>query len=175
VQVDTGELDNVALYRVYQAFCTAKAGLVCGAPEASAIGTPSASSTSGFVIRAAPALSCKTGSLLYNTESLSSGVPFHGGTLCVAPNGIRRAGPIDSQGTPGGASCDGAFAIDINAFAAGLWPVPDCAGQPAGLPAHHPAAYLTTPGQDVYCQFWGRDSLATGSFLSAGIQYTVAP
>ena len=113
--------------------------------------------------------------MLYNTASLSSGVPFEGGTLCVAPNGIRRAGPTDSQGTPGAASCDGELAIDMNAFASGLWSVPDCAGKPAGLPAHHPAAYLTTPGQDVYCQLWGRDSVATGNFLSAGIQYTVLP
>jgi len=34
---------------------------------------------------------------------------------------------------------------------------------------------LLSPGQDVACQYWGRDSVATGSFLSNGITYTVFP
>ena len=87
---------------------------------------------------------------------------------------IRRAGPTNSQGTPG-ANCDGEFAIDMNTFAVGLWSVPDCAGLPSGLTSNNPAAYLTSPGQDVYCQFWGRDSVATGSFVSDGLHYTIEP
>jgi hypothetical protein len=63
----------------------------------------------------------------------------------------------------------------MNAFAAGAWLVPDCAGGPTGLALYHPAAYLMTAGQDVYCQFWGRDTPATGSFVSAGLRYTIAP
>ena len=156
-------------------FCTAKSGLTCGVPQIDAAGIPSASATSGFVIRAGPARSCKSGILLYNTTSLAAGVPFEGGTLCVTPSQIRRAGSTNSKGTPGGASCDGEFALDMNAFAAGAWSVPDCAGLPSGLAPNNPAAYLLSAGQDVYCQFWGRDSLATGSFVSAGLQYTVEP
>jgi len=156
-------------------FCTPKGGLACGTPQIDTTGIPSASATSGFVVHAGPARSCKSGILLYNTTSLASGVPFQGGTLCVAPSGIRRGGPTNSQGTAGGANCDGEFTLDMNAFAAGAWSVPDCAGLPSGLAANNPAAFLLLAGQDVYCQFWGRDSVATGSFLSAGIQYTVEP
>jgi hypothetical protein len=36
-------------------------------------------------------------------------------------------------------------------------------------------AYLMNAGQDVYCQFWGRDTVATGSFVSDGIHYTLEP
>jgi hypothetical protein len=156
-------------------FCTAKSGLACGTPQITASGSPSASATSGFVLRAGPARSCKSGLLMYNTTSLAAGVPFQGGTLCVTPSGIRRGGPTSSQGTPGGASCDGEFALDVNAFAASAWHVPDCTGQPSGLAATKPAAFLLLAGQDVYCQFWGRDSVATGSFVSAGLRYTVEP
>ena len=63
----------------------------------------------------------------------------------------------------------------MNAFAAGVWVVPDCAGSPSGLAPNSPAAYLQSPGQDVYCQFWGCDTLATGSFVSDGIRHTVEP
>jgi hypothetical protein len=112
---------------------------------------------------------------MYNTSALGTGLPFQGGTLCVNPSAIRRAGPTNSEGTPGGASCDGEFVLDMNAFAAGAWVVPDCAGMPSGLPPNNPAAFLLNAGQDVFCQYWGRDSVATGSFLSSGLKYTIGP
>jgi hypothetical protein len=102
-------------------------------------------------------------------------VPFEGGTLCISANDLRRGGPTDSQGSPGGSTCDGEFALDMNAFAASAWVVPDCAGSPSGLAPYNPAAYLQSAGQEVYCQFWGRDTLATGSFVSSGLRYTIAP
>jgi hypothetical protein len=37
-----------------------------------------------------------------------------------------------------------------------------------------PSVALTV-GKSVACQFWGRDSVATGSFLSDGITYVVGP
>jgi hypothetical protein len=156
-------------------FCTAKTGLVCGTPSISATGAPSASMTSGFTISAGPARTCRSGILLYNTAQLVSGIPFQGGTLCVDAMGLRRAGPMNSMGTPGSANCDGLFALDVNAFAHGAWVVPDCAGAPSGLPPNMPAAFLTTQGQSVFAQVWGRDSVATGSFLSDGIEYVVGP
>jgi len=155
-------------------FCTAKSTLACGAPNIDAIGTPSASATSGFVVHAGPARTCRQGVLLYNT-SAAGGVPFQGGTLCVSASQLRRGGSTNSQGSPGGTSCDGDFSIDMNSFAAGAWVVPDCAGLPSGLAPNNPAAYLRSAGQDVYCQFWGRDTLATGSFVSNAIRYTIAP
>jgi hypothetical protein len=74
-----------------------------------------------------------------------------------------------------GNSCDGVFAIDMNAFAAGLWSVPACDGTPAGTPPNHPAAFLAVQGQHVNCQYWGRDTVATGSFLSDAFQYQIGP
>lgn len=156
-------------------FCTAKAGLACGPAAIESSGTPSASAASGFVVRAGPARTCRSGILLYNTTQAGAPLPFQGGTLCVNPKQLRRAGSTSSMGTPGGANCDGQFALDMNAFAAGTWLVPDCAGSPSGLAPYNPAAYLSSPGQDVYCQFWGRDTPATGSFVSDGLRYTIAP
>jgi hypothetical protein len=156
-------------------FCTSKTALVCGAPAIQYTGFPSASQASGFEIAAGPARTCRSGILLYNTAQVAPGIPFQGGTLCVDPMSLRRAGPMNSMGTPGNANCDGQFVLDMNAFAMAAWIVPDCAGAPAGLPPNVPASYLTTPGQVVFTQVWGRDSVATGSFLSSGLQYTVGP
>jgi hypothetical protein len=156
-------------------FCTAKSGLACGPAGISAVGNSSASVASGFLVRALPARSCKSGILLYNTSRASVGVPFEGGTLCVSTQGIRRAGATDSMGTPGGANCDGVFQIDMNAFAGGAWVVPDCVGGPSGLASNNAAAFLSVPGQSVYTQFWGRDALVTGSYVSDGLAYVVAP
>ena len=157
------------------AFCTSKAGLACGVPSIQDTGASSATLNSGFTISAGPARSCKSGILLYNIAQATPGLPFQGGTLCVEAMGLRRAGPTNSTGTPGGASCDGRFAIDMNAFAKNLWVVPDCAGAPSGLPPNSAAPFLNTPGQSVFTQFWGRDSVATGSFVSNGVQYFVGP
>ncbi len=79
------------------------------------------------------------------------------------------------MGTPGGANCDGEFAIDMNAFAASAWVVPDCAGNPSGLPPNNAAGFLTVPGTTVFAQFWGRDSVATGSYVSDGLSWVVCP
>jgi hypothetical protein len=155
-------------------FCTAKTGLVCGAPAIGASGTPSATQTSGFVVSAAPARSCRSGILLYNTAQGAVPLPFQGGTLCLAPMGLRRAGSTSSMGTPGN-NCDGDFALDMNAFAHAAWIVPDCAGAPAGIPANSPAAYLAVPGNAIFVQMWGRDSPATGSFVSDALCYGVGP
>ena len=105
--------------------------------------------------------------------SFSSGAAPSG--FCTAKTTLKRAGSTNSTGTPGGANCDGNFAIDMNAFAAGLWIVPDCAGAPSGTPPNNPAPFLLAPGQDVYCQYWGRDSVASGSFVSDGLRYSVGP
>jgi len=154
-------------------FCTAKAGLACGVPAISGLGTPSAGNSSGFTVSASPARSCRSGILLYNT---AQGAPlaFQGGTLCVEPMGLRRAGSTNSMGTAGN-NCDGVFTIDMNAFGYGAWIVPDCAGAPSGTPANSPAAFLSTPGTSVSAQWWGRDTVATGSYVSNGLSWTIGP
>jgi hypothetical protein len=155
-------------------FCTAKTTLACGTPAIDAFGNPSATAGSGFIVSAGPARSCKLGVLIYNTQTAAP-LPFQGGTLCLDPMGLRRGGPTNSFGTPGGANCDGEFAMDMNAFAVSSWVVPDCAGNPAGIPPNNPAPFLTIVGTTVFAQYWGRDSVATGSFVSNGVAWTIGP
>jgi acetyltransferase-like isoleucine patch superfamily enzyme len=150
-------------------YCTAKQGLVCGVPSIRATGASVAGSPEGFIVSAGPARGCRSGILLYNTNPGNQ--PFQGGTLCLDTMGVRRAGSTNSGGTLNG--CDGEFAIDMNAFAAGQWQVPDCAGGPSAFPSSTPAPYLSIPGTQVFCQYWGRDSQPTGSFLSDALRYVV--
>jgi hypothetical protein len=158
-------------------FCTAKAGLVCGTPAISATGTSSVAANSGFVVSAGPARDNRSGILMYNNAGTVAGLPFNGGTLCVNPMGIRRAGSANSGGScpPAPIGCSGSFYVDMNSFAQGVWVVPDCAGNPSGIPPNMPAAFLLVAGTTIDCQFWGRDSVATGSFVSDGLTYVTAP
>jgi hypothetical protein len=138
-------------------YCTAKSGLVCGLPAISDAGCPDSSATSGYTISASPARGNRTGILLYGTSGATV-LPFNGGLLCVSPTLLKRSTPVNSGGTNGG--CDGVFSIDFNAFASGA-----LGGNP--LPA------LQSPGTQVDAQFWGRDSVGTGSFLSDGIEFVM--
>jgi hypothetical protein len=158
-------------------FCTAKTGLVCGIPSISASGTSSVAANSGFVVSAGPARDNRSGILLYNNAGTVPGVSFQGGTLCIPPMGLRRAGSTNSMGScpPTPIGCAGTFAIDMNTFGDGTWFVPDCAGANSGITPNNPAAFLNTAGVTVDVQFWGRDSQATGSFVSSGLSYTQGP
>jgi hypothetical protein len=171
-----GQLDYMAGGGITK-FCTAKTALVCGTPSISASGTSSVTATSGFKIAAGPARDNRSGILLYNNAGVVPGLPFEGGTLCVNPMGLRRAGSTNSMGScpPTPIGCAGVFAIDMNTFAQGMWVVPDCAGAPAGIPPNNPAAFLLTMGATIDAQWWGRDSVATGSFLSDGLSYVQGP
>ena len=136
-------------------YCSAKTALTCGTPAIGSAGIPSASATSGFVIDAQPARSNRSGIFLYSDQGPSN-VSFQGGTLCVATP-IRRSNAVSSGGATG---CDGVFTIDWNAFA-------------HGLAGGNPQSFLLNPGQQVNVQVWGRDALATGSFLSDALEYFV--
>ena len=57
----------------------------------------------------------------------------------------------------------------MNAFAQGLW-VP-----PGGQAPNNPAPFLTTAGQQINVQWWGRDTPGTGSFMSDGLEYVTGP
>jgi hypothetical protein len=142
------------------AYCTAKSNS-CGAlPSISSSGYASASQSSGFVIETTGARPGKYGLLLYGADGPSS-APFSGGTLCIAAP-VRR-GPITAAvGGTTGANCDARFSIDWNAFASGAL-------------GGNPQAYLTASGQRVNVQWWGRDSLTSGSLLSDAIEYLVRP
>jgi hypothetical protein len=111
--------------------------------------------------------------VLLVSQTMTAGMAFHGGTLCLQTATLTRKGATNSGGTPG-LHCDGAFAIDVNAFAQNLWMVPDCAGNPAGPVATSPP-YLRVPGSGVFAQIWGRDTVTTGPFLSDALAWVVGP
>ena len=120
-------------------------------------GAPSASATSGFTVTGSNAKANRQGLLLY-TDNGRAAIPFQGGFLCVtAPS---RTPPAMSGGS--GSMCNGTFSIDMNAFA-------------AGLAGGNPQAFLQIPGTVVDAQWWGRDTVAQGSYLSDGLEWIVCP
>ena len=82
------------------------------------------------------------------------------GFLCVQPPIRRGPAVLSSAGTPG--ACDASFVLDMNAFAA---------GQAGG----NPNPFLSVPGTMVNAQWWGRDSVQNGEYLSNAVEYVVAP
>lgn len=146
-------------------YCVAKEGLFCGLPSIGSQGLPSASATSGFVVTGSPARANRLGVLLY-TNAGRAAVPFVSGghILCIGFPPLRRGGPVDSGGV---ATCDGVFSLDMNEFASGNYNPP--------FPTHVPAAFLSVIGTMVNCQWWGRDTMATGSYMSNGLEYCIAP
>ena len=137
-------------------YCTAKPGLICGVPAIDSSGTASATATSGFEIFASPARLNRSGLIIY-TNAGPAAIPFQGGTLCLQPAPLRRTSTVISQG-PG--ACNSEFRLDMNAFA-------------SGNTGGNPDAFLQMLGTTVNCQWWGRDSVATGSFLSDGLEFEV--
>jgi hypothetical protein len=139
-------------------YCTAKPNSCGTLPAIQFTGAPSASATAGFTIAASNAPTGKPGLLLYTSQGKNA-LPFQGGFLCVA-GPLRGPVHIASGGSPG--QCDSTLALDMNAFA-------------SGGAGGNPAPFLSIPGQQVNCQWWGRDAPASGSLLSDGIEYTVGP
>jgi hypothetical protein len=133
---------------------------------------------SGFVISASPARDDRRHILLYNKVGTSARVPFEGGTLCIPAMDLSRDGPTNSGVScpPAPVGCAGAFAVDMNTFAQGLWLVPDCAGVPPQGPSYAPAAFLLTMGTTIDVQCWGRDMMVpNGAFVSDGVSYVQGP
>ena len=142
-------------------YCTAKLNSCGGTPSLNATGLSSASASSGFTLSTSGAQSGKAGLVLYTSGGARiPAVPFQGGLLCIA-SPLRRSAVITAGGgTPG--NCDASFDLDWNAFSSG-----SAGGNPAG--------FLSTPGQRVDLQVWGRDTLQHGSFLSEALSYQVCP
>ncbi|HTF86822.1 MAG TPA: hypothetical protein VK843_00315 [Planctomycetota bacterium] len=145
-------------------YCTAKINSLGCLPQISSAGQASASSSTGFVVSSVNNRNQKPGLLLYGVSGPAT-TAFQGGTLCLA-SPIKRSTTLSSGGTPApAADCTGAYAIDMNSFAAG-----SLGGQP--LPA------LSVAGTTVDCQFWGRDPgfvAPNNSSLSDGLEYQVWP
>lgn len=141
--------------------CTAKLNSVGCLPAIFATGIPSATATSGFVLRATKLLNNMPGLMIYGTTGGAT-IPFQGGTLCVATP-VYRAPGMNSGGSLVGNDCSGVFNLDVNAFA-------------HGLAGGSPQAALTVPGTVVDCQFWARDTGFTApnnSQLTNSLRYTV--
>jgi hypothetical protein len=145
-------------------YCTAKMNSVGCTPAIGFAGTPSIAAQSGFAVIGYNVRNQKSGLLFYGTTG-QVGVPFQGGTLCVA-SPIRRTPAVSS----GGAilplnNCSGIYAIDMNSFAS---------GQLGGTPSPQ----LQVLGTLVSCQWWGRDPgfpAPNNTTLTNGLQYTVCP
>ena len=144
-------------------YCTAKVNSLGCTPRIFPVGTPSATSGSGFKLISVDVLNNKSGLLFYGITGPQA-IPFQNGTLCVLPP-IRRTPVVVSGGNPPPNDCSGAFEIDMNEFAVGT-----LGGTP--LPA------LTVPGTVVNCQWWGRDpgfAAPNNTTLSDAVEYPVGP
>jgi hypothetical protein len=144
------------------AYCTAKTNSFGCVPAVNWTGSSSATATSGFTLRGANVRNQKPGLLLYTTVGPAA-VPFTGGFLCVGAPVKRSPGMSSGGNNLPFQDCSGIYQIDMNAFAHGL-----LGGTP--LPA------LTSPGQRVWTQFWGRDNGFTppnDTTLTNAIQYDV--
>jgi endonuclease I len=140
-------------------YCTAKVNSCGTTPTISAQGDSSVAAASGFVVRADQAQGKKAGLLLYTDLGIQlPALPFDGGWLCIS--GPKRANVTVNPGAAG--TCDGLYAIDVNAYAHGLL-------------GGNPKAFLLVPGTRVNCQWWGRDTQVHGSYVSDALQYTVGP
>ena len=142
-------------------YCTPGTSASGCAAELAAEGTPSASADSGFTLFANYVEGGNSGLFFFGTNGRQAN-PWGSGTSfqCVAPP-VVRAGLL--SGTGGNATCDGAFAQDLNA----LW----CTSCPK--PGKNPGA-----GALVQAQLWYRDPFNTSNqttSLSDAIEFQVAP
>lgn len=140
-------------------YCTAKTSSQGCLPAISAVGTPSASAGSGFVVACDGVPSGMIGLLFYSRDGAAA-APFQGGTLCLS-GAITRTPGQDSGGTlPPGSACDGHFALDFNAWIA--------SGQDP----------LLGLDSTVWSQYWFRDpgfAPPNASGLSDAVAFLVCP
>ena len=157
---DAGAVYTYLLSR-HWTFCTAKTNSCGTTPKITHTGEASVSSTSGFTIRGLSANEGKLGLLLYSDAGRREpAIPFQGGFLCINAPIARSIAVIASGGTPG--LCDSTFSIDMDAFSSG-----NLGG--------NPKPFLLDPSTIVVCQFWGRDTVHNGSYLTEAWEYKICP
>ena len=129
----------------FSVYCTAKLNSLSCTPSIGAVGSPSATNSFPFVVSASQVRNQKSGLMMYTPNGAQSALPFQGGTLCIAPSGLKRTPASSSGGNPLPVNdCSGVFSLDFNAFGAGLL-------------GGNPSAALSIPGNTYQCQAWGRD------------------
>jgi hypothetical protein len=146
---------------VTSVFCSAGTTTNGCAASISGVGTPSASSGSGFTIAVAAVEGQKQGIVFYGVDN-SGFAPLPWGTsssfLCVKQP-TQRTPPQSSGGALN--ACNGAIALDWNAFVAAN---PSALGQPF------------TAGQHVFAQAWFRDPPSPKTtHLSNALEFVVQP
>ena len=144
------------------AYCTAKTNSLGCTPGIATYGCSSVSASNGFFVLGFQVRNNKSGLLFYGFSG-QAGLPFQGGTLCVAPP-IRRTPVVNAGGNPSPANdCSGLFVTDMNAFAHGFL-------------GGNPSPALLVPGQVVNAQWWGRDQgfpAPQNTTLTNGLEYLV--
>jgi hypothetical protein len=142
------------------AYCTAGTSTNGCVPTLSAVGIPSVSAPSGFVLQAADLEGNRAALFFYSVTGPKATVWAPGSTsyLCVkAPT--QRLGTANTGGNAG--ACDGAITEDVLAY----WAThPGALGQPVQA------------GQLFNAQVWYRDPSAPGTTgLSGGLQFRTCP
>ncbi len=97
-------------------YCTSKPSSVASCtPTLSAVGTPSSSAGSGFVVTAGATPGGNSGLFIYTVNGAQA-VPISNpyGFVCISTTGLFRIAPQVSPGSP--AVCDGQYTIDFNAY-----------------------------------------------------------
>jgi hypothetical protein len=134
-------------------YCTSKQNSAGCSPFVTTLGTPSASASSGFVIKTVAELPNKLGKHYYSLSGANN-APFQGGFLCLQPPLVRT--PVQSSG--GSIACTGAYSLDFNAYIA--------SGKDPALVA----------GQQVWVQTWARDPASPSTTsLSNALTFTICP
>ena len=142
-------------------YCTAGQSAGGCQAEITACGTASASASSGFSIAASGVEGTKDGLFFFGTNGQQAN-PWGNGTSyqCVVPP-VVRSPTMTGTGMVG--TCDGSFALDLNA----LW-CPSCP-----KPAKNPGM-----GAAVQTQLWYRDPASTSNqttSLSDAVEFVVGP
>ena len=160
VRIDVFVRDSTVPAPAVCAHCSAGTSSIGCRAHISAVGTPSASSPSGFVLGLSGVDGQRMATVFYGITG-ATWVPWTAGTTSVrcvrAP--FQRTHAQSSAGTAG--QCDGSIALDWLAY---------LAAQPGALGA--PAQ----PGLVVNAQGWIRDPTAPGATqLSDAVQFVVEP